>query len=104
MMKSMFLLSGILGLTFGLNPRGGSLFRIAVERICVWCVAFTMDLVCLIEQVSRVLSSGLSFFSGSFSDKVVVEVAVVRKLTLFRVVNFCDNSSPEIRTSDVVDS
>ena len=37
-------------------------------------------------------------------ERVVVEVAVVRKVTLFRFVNFCDNSSPEIRTSDVVDS
>ena len=45
-----------------------------------------MDLVCLIEQVNKVLSSGLSFFNGSFSDRVVVEVAVVRKVTLFK---FC---------------
>ena len=63
-----------------------------------------MDLVCLIEQVNKVLSSGLSFFNGSFSDRVVVEVAVVRKVTLFKFVNFCDSPSPEMSTSDVVDS
>ena len=104
MMKSIFLLSGILGLTLGLKPRGGSLFCTAVVSIWMWCVAFTMDLVCLMEQVSKVLSSGLSFFNGSISDREVVDVAVLRKVTLFKLFNFWDNSSPDINTSDVVDS
>ena len=62
--------------------------RTTVVRIWMWCVAFTMDLVCLMEQFSKVLSSGLSFFNGSFSDRVVVDVAVLRKVTLFRLFNF----------------
>ena len=86
----------------GLNPHGGSLSAMTVCSNSMWCADFTVDLVCLIKQVSRVLSSGLNLFRGSFIGRLMVDVDVFIKYTLLTASSFCESSIGEISCSEVV--